>query len=239
MHHGDPVAHGERLLLVVGNVNEGDVQLFLQTLEFQLHLLAQLEVQRAQGFVQQKHLRAVDERPGDCHPLLLPAGQLGGIALFKAPQLNHGQHLAYPLPDLRLGHPLHFQAIGHVVEHCHMGKEGVALKHCVHVALIGLLIRNILALHQNGALAGLLEARDHAQGGGFSAAGGAQQGQKLTGVNLQRKRLDHMVFPIALIDVFQFYNRPVFQTRSSLFPIRVLWFPCPPSGCGQRPQCCG
>ena len=41
-----------------------------------LHLLAELEVERAERLVEQQHRRSLGERPGQRDPLLLPAGQL-------------------------------------------------------------------------------------------------------------------------------------------------------------------
>ena len=40
VHDREPVAHGERLLLVVGHIDEGDPDLSLDSLELGLHLLA-------------------------------------------------------------------------------------------------------------------------------------------------------------------------------------------------------
>ena len=52
LHHHHGVRHGEGFLLVVGDVDEGDLQALLDALELDLHLFAQLEVQRAEGLVQ-------------------------------------------------------------------------------------------------------------------------------------------------------------------------------------------
>ena len=57
-HHRDAVRHGQRLFLVVGDEDEGDAGLVLQPLQLDLHLLAQLEVERRQRLVEQQHLRA-------------------------------------------------------------------------------------------------------------------------------------------------------------------------------------
>ena len=46
VHDREPVAHGERLLLIVGHVDEGDPDFPLDPLELGLHLLAQLQVER-------------------------------------------------------------------------------------------------------------------------------------------------------------------------------------------------
>jgi hypothetical protein len=73
LHDGDPVGHRERLLLVVGHVQERDPDLALNPLQLHLHLLAQLQVERAERLVQQQHGGPVDERPRERHALLLPA----------------------------------------------------------------------------------------------------------------------------------------------------------------------
>jgi hypothetical protein len=64
----------------VGDVDEGDADLALDALELDLHLLAQLEVQRAERLVEQQHLRAVDDRPGQRDALALAAGELRRLA---------------------------------------------------------------------------------------------------------------------------------------------------------------
>ncbi|MNJ56700.1 hypothetical protein D3C77_522600 [compost metagenome] len=75
----------------MGNENEGNTQLTLELLQLALHLLAQLQVQCAQGFVQQQHSGAVDQRPGQGHALTLAARQLNRLALPVTFQGDHGQ----------------------------------------------------------------------------------------------------------------------------------------------------
>ena len=75
VHDHDGVAHGEGLLLVVGDIDEGDAHLPLDLFQLHLHALAQLQVQRPQGLVQQQHLGPVDDGPGDGDALLLSAGE--------------------------------------------------------------------------------------------------------------------------------------------------------------------
>ena len=58
VHDRDPVGHRERLLLVVGDVEERDPDLALDRLQLDLHLLAQLQVERAERLVEQQHRRA-------------------------------------------------------------------------------------------------------------------------------------------------------------------------------------
>ena len=57
-HDRDPVGHRQRLALVVGDVDEGDPDLLLDPGELDLHLLAELEVERAERLVEQQDARA-------------------------------------------------------------------------------------------------------------------------------------------------------------------------------------
>ena len=62
-------------------------------LQLLLHLLAQLEVERAERLVEQQHLRLVDERAGERHALALAAGELAGLARAIAGELDQLQRL--------------------------------------------------------------------------------------------------------------------------------------------------
>ena len=73
---GDAVGHRQRLALVVGDEDEGDAERFLQGLQLLLHVLAQLQVERAERLVEQQHLRPVDQGAGERHALALAAGKL-------------------------------------------------------------------------------------------------------------------------------------------------------------------
>ena len=95
------VAHRERLLLVVGHVDERDADLLLDRLELDLHLLAQLQVERAQRLVEQQHARPVDERPSQRDALALAAGQLARLALVIAFQPDHAQGVLHARRDVR------------------------------------------------------------------------------------------------------------------------------------------
>ena len=71
--------HGQRLLLVVGDEDQGDAELLLQLLQLELHLLAQLAVERAERLVAQAAPRgSITMRAGQRDALLLAAGELAG-----------------------------------------------------------------------------------------------------------------------------------------------------------------
>ena len=162
----------------MGHVQEGDAQTLLHVFQLQLHLLAQLQVQGAQGFVQQEHLRLVDQRPGDGHPLLLSAGEGVHVALAIAPQVHQLQHGFYPAADLCLGHLFQLQAKGDVVKYVQVGEQGVFLEHRVHPALVRGQLGDVPALEEHLPGGGGFKPADDPQGGGFAAARGPQQGDE-------------------------------------------------------------
>ena len=66
-------------------------QLALDRLQLELHLLAQLQVERAERLVEQQHARLVDDRARERDALALAAGELDRPALLDARQAHHLQ----------------------------------------------------------------------------------------------------------------------------------------------------
>ena len=91
------LANGQRLLLVVGHVEEGDAHLLLDTFQLELHLLAKFQVERAERLVEQQHLRLIDDCAGQGDPLPLAAGELRRLALAVATETHRGERLTDPL----------------------------------------------------------------------------------------------------------------------------------------------
>ena len=177
--HRHPVRHRERLALVVGDEHEGDAQLALQFLQLALHLLAQLQVQRAQRLVQQQHPRPVDQRPGQRHALALAAGELRRLACAVAGQGHQRQGLLGARQALGPGDALDLQAVGDVVQHAHVGEQRVVLEHRVDVALVGRQAGGLRPVDADGAGRRLLEAGDQPQAGGLARAGRPEHGEEL------------------------------------------------------------
>ena len=90
---GHAVAHRERLFLVVRDVDEGDAEVLLERLQEHLHLLAQLQVERAERLVEQQHRRRVDDRARERDALALPARELHGLAVAEPGEADALEHL--------------------------------------------------------------------------------------------------------------------------------------------------
>ncbi len=171
VEHGDAVAHRERLALVVGDVDEGDADPALDRLQLDLHLLAELQVERAQRLVQQQHARPVDQGAGERHALALAAGELRRLAAAEAGERHHGP--ASPRRAARrsgLRHLADHQPVADVLQHRHVREQRVVLEHGVDVAVIGRNAGDVLAVDRRRAAGRLLEAGDQAQAGGLAGA---------------------------------------------------------------------
>ena len=104
LEYSNTVGHGESLTLVVRDIDHGNRQLFMQVLDLILHLLAQLLVEGAQGFIHEDEIGVENKCARHRDPLLLTSRQLGWPAVTERRQLNHVENPLHPFLDLRLAH---------------------------------------------------------------------------------------------------------------------------------------
>ena len=106
----------------------------MQPPDLELHMLAQLPVERPEGLVEQKHGRLDDHGAGKRHALLLAAGQLLDAAPAIAVELHHRQCGFDPPADLRRRYAPHLESIGDIVGHRHVREERIGLEHHADIA---------------------------------------------------------------------------------------------------------
>ena len=186
VHHHHLVGQRQRLVLAVGDVDEGDAQLALHRLQLGPHADAQEGVQRRKRFVQQQNPRLGDQGSRQRDALLLPARQLrrqpfGQVAHIDQLQQFVGLGMALCLVDA-----LHLQRKGDIVAHAQMREQRIALEHHRGAAPGRGQGGNIAAIQQDGTFGHAFMAGDHPQRGGLAAARRAQQAD----IALRRK---HMV----------------------------------------------
>ncbi len=83
-HDGDAIGEDERLFLVVRDEKRSEAEPPLQALDLELHLLAQLAVERAEGLVEEEQCRIEDDRARERDALLLAAGRARAEAELQA-----------------------------------------------------------------------------------------------------------------------------------------------------------
>ena len=106
VHDADTIGDRHRLLLVVGDDDEGEPEPLLQLHQLKLRLAAQFLVERSEGFIEQEDARAFDQRARERDALALAAGELVRLALGQTFEPHQRQHLLDSRRDFRLGKPL-------------------------------------------------------------------------------------------------------------------------------------
>ena len=192
VEHRDAVAHRERLALVVGDEDERDADVALDLLQLDLHLLAELEVERTERLVEEQHPRSVHERPRERDPLALstrelvrlPVSEAARAARWRAPR-RHGP--AAPA----FGTRLHSEPVLDVLRDGHVREQRVVLEHRVDVPVERRSIGDVGAVEHGCAPCGRsLEAGDHAQHRGLAGARRPEQREELARADVERDVVD-------------------------------------------------
>ena len=93
VHDDDAVGDFQRLLLVVGDEDRGDVDFLMQRAQPLPQFLAHLGIERAEGLVQQQDARLDGKRARERNALALAAGELVRIAVGKPVELHEIEQL--------------------------------------------------------------------------------------------------------------------------------------------------
>src|SRR6202035_1788423 len=155
-------------------------ELALELLEEDLHLLPQLEVERAERLVQEKHGRRGRDGTRERDALALPAGELRGTTRADVGETDAIEYLARLRPALLLRDAADAQPVLDVLEHRHVREEGVVLEDGVHVALGRSNARHIDAGKLDVAIVRALEARDDPQSRRLPRPGRAEHREELS-----------------------------------------------------------
>src|SRR5690606_2730985 len=180
--HPDPVAEGERLLVVVGDVEGGRAGQLAELLELGAHGRAQLGVQVRQRLVEQVDLRGPHQHAAERGALALPVGQLPREALEQVVDAERGRDLPDALglllrrPGAVAARP---QRGGEVLLHRLLRVERVALERHRDAAVVGLDPGHVPARDAHLALDLVDEPRDALERGRLAGAGRAEDHEEL------------------------------------------------------------
>ncbi len=174
----------------MGHVDERDPDLLLDSLELDLHLFPELQVERAEGLIEEEDRRPVHERPGEGDALGLAAGDLVRAAVLEAGQLHQVEHLGDPGLDVGVRNLLTAEAEGDVLVDRQVGKESVVLEDRVDVPLVRREPGDVAALELDLTRGRLLEPADHPEGRGLAAAGRTEEAEELALADLEVDMVD-------------------------------------------------
>ena len=133
--HGDPLAQGHRLDLVVGDVDGRHTEPVVEPGELAPHRDAELRVEVRERLVHQERLRLAHHRPPHRHSLTLAAREEGGPPAHQRLQTERVRHLVDPGLPLRLRHAAQLEPEAEVLLDRHLRVERVVLEHHRDVAV--------------------------------------------------------------------------------------------------------
>ncbi|MPL94335.1 hypothetical protein SDC9_40488 [bioreactor metagenome] len=202
VHDEHPVGQGHGLRLVVGDEDDGEVELLLQGLDLEPHGFPELRVEVRQGLVQEHHPGVRDDGPCEGDPLLLTTRQVRRIGFLGALEVRVSQGGHHPLPELVPRGLLDPQGKGNVLEDVQVGPHGEGLEDHAQPPLLRRDVE-VLRFHRHGLVTQpdfpfrqVLEPGDHAEGGGLPAAGGTEEGEALPFPDLEVEVV-HRCHPVA------------------------------------------
>ena len=167
----------------MGDEDGGDAGLALDAPQLLPGLEPEPGIQVGKRLVQQQHPGHFYESPGDGHPLLLPAGHLAGLPVQERVNLDKLCRLRRPADHLLFAGPVLalqvFQGEQDVLQHGHVGIQGVVLEHQPHAPVFRGQMGHVLAPKENLPGGGGLQAANHVKRGAFAAPGGAQKPHQL------------------------------------------------------------
>ena len=172
------------------DVDERHRHVVLDHLQLELHLLAQLEVERAERLVQQQDARPVDERAGERDALLLPAGELPRLPPLGPGEPDDLEDLENASAHLVARHAPALEPERDVLEHVEVREEGVALEDRVDVALVRRQARHLPPAEVDDPFVRLLEPADHPERRRLAAARRAEQRVEAPVLDLERDVVD-------------------------------------------------
>ena len=190
LEHRDAVTHGEGLGLVVRDVDRGDAEATLQRRDLRTRLDAELGVEVRQRLVHEEHLRLTDDGATHRDALTLTTGEglrLAGEVVLEVEELGGLEHAGGALLLADAGD---LEREAHVLGDGHVRVQRVVLEHHRDVAVLRRDVGDVAVADEDAAGVDLFEAGEHAQRGGLSAAGGADENEEFAVGDLEVQLVD-------------------------------------------------
>ena len=154
----------------MGDIDKGDSQFIFQANQFVLHLLPQLQIQRAERFIEEQHSRFIHDGTGNRNSLLLPAGERIHGTFLIALQIHEFQGVLNFVPDVFFRLLPDTESKGNIVRNIHVRKQSILLKNRIELPFVCRKIRDILPFKKDTSLIRLLKSSNNSKCSRFSAA---------------------------------------------------------------------
>ena len=207
----------------MGDIDERDAEALLDVLEFDLHVLAEFEVESAEGLIEEEHFRVDCKRSGDGDALLLSAGQRVDGPALEPLEVHEGQHLL----DLRLDsvflHLFETQTKGDVLIYVQVREQRITLKNGVHAPFVGRDTIHDLIIKNDLAGVRFLETRNNAQCRRFTTARRAEDRNEFPVFDVEVEVVQDRFSVKGHANVFESDDDVFFHLCTSFFNRKLLY----------------
>src|SRR5438093_7943229 len=182
--------------------------MFLDVLDLDLQLFAELLVERAEWLVHQHENGVEDECPRERDTLLLSARQLGGAAIIESLKLNQLECTRDAVLQLRLPGLSDREREGKILRHGHVREEGIVLKHDADVPSIMRHAQQGFAAQTNLSRSRNLESGEHHERRRLPRSGRSEERKELTLEDREVEIGERQVLAVVgLLNVLEFDKR--------------------------------
>src|SRR6266542_1281071 len=162
----------------------------MEAADLEAHLEAQLRVEVAERLVHEDEWRLGDDRARERDALLLPAGELRGIAPAHAAQLDELKGARDAAVHVGTRHAAHLEAERNVARDAEVRKERVVLEHHAKAAPLRRHSRDVASVELDRSLVGLEQPGDAVERGRLAASRGAEEADELASGHLEIEPVD-------------------------------------------------
>ena len=206
LHNYDAGAHGHSFGLVMGNIDEGGLEALMELGDLSSHLNAQLSIEVGKRFVHKEDLGLTNDGTTESNALSLTAGKSLGLTVEEMLDIEDAGSFLNALVDLGLGGLAELKTESHVIINSHVRIQGVVLEYHGDIAILGSNVVNEFVANVEFAVRNFFKTSNHAQGGGLSAAGRANENDKFLIFDVQAEiAYSGYAAGINLVNVFQSY----------------------------------
>src|SRR3954451_2862491 len=202
-HDRDMIGDGERLLLVVRDVERRDPELELDPPDLLAELHAHLRIESRQRLVEQEHPGLDRECARERDALLHAAGELVRETVAGLAEPDELEQLTHALAPIPLVLPTEPQAVLDVLCGSHVREERVGLEDHPHVALVRRDARHVFPVDDDPSGVGSIEAGDDAERRRLAAARRAEQRQELALAELDLDSVERLDGAEVAVEVLQ------------------------------------
>ena len=176
----------------MGDIYKRYAESLLNVFKLNLHILAELEIERSERLVKKEDSRLNGKRTGNCDTLLLTARKRIDISSFKAVEVDKIKHFLNRLANFLFLHLLDTKSERNVLVNIQVRKQRITLKNGVYLSLMRRYTIDNFILKDNLSAVRFKESGDDTKCGCFSATRRSQQGNKFLVSNVHAEIFEYL-----------------------------------------------